>query len=184
MSGSFCHELLQNLRFHLEEMRPSYVANCVINGFSSYTAIMLNCVTIYAITKTSSLPKPLKTLLLSLAVSDLGVGSLVQPFYIALIINLLQENNRNCTTFTAFAIFISLVFFNILLRCVVANCWQILGYPPSSQIPGTCDSQSCCCCSGLNRGFWFLSFISCPLDITVNYFWPNQYFLFRNYSIS
>ena len=76
-----CHELFQNLSFHLEEMRPSYVANCVIHGFSSFTATMLNLVTIYAITKTLSLPKPLKTLLLlSLAVSDLGVGLLVQPF--------------------------------------------------------------------------------------------------------
>ena len=81
MSDSFCHELFQNLSFHLEEMRPSYVANCVIHGFSSFTATMLNLVTIYAITKTLSLPKPLKTLLLlSLAVSDLGVGLLVQPF--------------------------------------------------------------------------------------------------------
>ena len=37
--------------------------------------------------KTSSLPKPLKTLLLSLAVSDLGVGLLVQPLYVARIVN-------------------------------------------------------------------------------------------------
>ena len=38
--------------------------------------------------KTSSLPKPLKTLLLSLAVSDLGVGLLAQPLYITwMIIN-------------------------------------------------------------------------------------------------
>ena len=44
---------------------------------------MLNIITIHAMRKTSSLPKPLKTLLLSLAVSDLGVGLLVQPFYIA-----------------------------------------------------------------------------------------------------
>ena len=40
---------------------------------------MLNIVTIHAIRKTPSLPKTLKTLLLSLAVSDVGVGFLVQP---------------------------------------------------------------------------------------------------------
>ena len=61
----------------------SYIANCVFNVFSSYTAIMLNILTIHAMRKTSSLPKPLKTLLLSLAVSDLGVGLLAQPLYIA-----------------------------------------------------------------------------------------------------
>ena len=43
---------------------------------------MLNIITIRALRKTSSLPKNLKTLLLSLAVSDLGVGFLVQPLYV------------------------------------------------------------------------------------------------------
>ena len=47
---------------------------------------MLNIVTIHAIRKTLSLPKTfkLKTLLPSLAVSDVGVGFSVQPFYSAL----------------------------------------------------------------------------------------------------
>ena len=56
---------------------------------------MLNIVTIYAIRKTSSLPKTLKTLLLSLAVSDLGVGLLVQPFYVTILIMYLEQNNNN-----------------------------------------------------------------------------------------
>ena len=43
---------------------------------------MLNIITIRALRKTSSLPKNLKTLLLSLAVSDLGVGLLVHPLYV------------------------------------------------------------------------------------------------------
>ena len=38
---------------------------------------MLNIVTVFAIRKTSSLPKTLETLLISLAVSDVGVGWLV-----------------------------------------------------------------------------------------------------------
>ena len=40
---------------------------------------MLNIVIIHAIRKTPTLSKNLKTLLLSLAVSYLGVGSLTQP---------------------------------------------------------------------------------------------------------
>ena len=59
------------------------VANCVFNGFLSYTAIVLNIITIQALRKTSSLPKTLKTLLLSLSISDVGVGLLVQPLYVA-----------------------------------------------------------------------------------------------------
>ena len=62
---------------------------------------MLNIVTIHAITKAPSLPKTLKTLLLSLAASDVGVGLLVQPFYVSLLINWSQENNPGCDTYKA-----------------------------------------------------------------------------------
>ncbi|CAH3108691.1 unnamed protein product [Porites lobata] len=59
------------------------VANCFFNAFLLFTALVLNIITIQALRKISSFPKPLKTLLLSLAVSDLGVGLLVHPLYIA-----------------------------------------------------------------------------------------------------
>ena len=58
----------------VEELRSTIIINCAFNCFLSYTAIMLNIVSILAIRKTPSLPKTLKTLLLSLAVSDVGVG--------------------------------------------------------------------------------------------------------------
>ena len=74
----------------------SFIVNCVFNAFSAYTAIMLNILTIHAIRNTSSLPKPLKTLLLSLAVSDLGVGLLAQPLYIAWMVN---HANFTCSAF-------------------------------------------------------------------------------------
>ena len=61
----------------------SHIVNIVLNAFSACTAIILNSLTIHAIRKTSSLPNPLKTLLLSLVVSDLAVGLLSQPLYIA-----------------------------------------------------------------------------------------------------
>ena len=57
---------------------------------------MLNILTIHAIRNTLSLPKPLQTLLLSLAVSDLGVGLLAQPLFIALMVN---PTNSTRTTF-------------------------------------------------------------------------------------
>lgn len=43
---------------------------------------MINIVTIHALKKTSFPEKPLKVLLLSLTISDLGVGLLGQPLYI------------------------------------------------------------------------------------------------------
>ena len=78
-----------------EDITSSYITTCVLNAFLSYTAVMLNCLTIYALTKLSSLPRPLKTLLLSLAVSDLGVGLMVQPSYIASLVMEMEHNTEN-----------------------------------------------------------------------------------------
>ena len=58
---------------------------------------MLNIITILALRKTSSLSKPLKTLLLSLAVSDLGVGLLVQPLYVAYLAISMEQNTETQT---------------------------------------------------------------------------------------
>ena len=44
---------------------------------------MLNTLKIHALRKASTLSNALKTLLLSLTVSDLGIGLLGQPMYIA-----------------------------------------------------------------------------------------------------
>ena len=104
-----------------DSLYSSYIANCVLNVFSSYTAIMLNILTIHAMRKTSSLPKTLKTLLLSLAVSDLAVGVLVQPLNIAKLtmsLQSLQGNTVDIATRTATTIiakiFVTASFFGIV----------------------------------------------------------------------
>ena len=80
-----------------EGLRPTLVANCAVNAFLSFTAIVLNVITIQALRKTASLSKTLKTLLLSLAVSDLGVGLLAQPLYRAtLVIKIDQSTLYGC----------------------------------------------------------------------------------------
>ena len=68
----------------------SFIA-LILNIFSSYTAVTLNIITIYVLRKISSLPKPVRILLLSLAVSDLAVGLIVQPLAIA---TLVTQNNE------------------------------------------------------------------------------------------
>ena len=80
----------------VEDFRPALVANCVFNGCLSCATIILNIVTIHAIRKTALLPKPLRTLLLSLAVSDVGVGLLVQPFYISTMVTWLKQKRIDC----------------------------------------------------------------------------------------
>jgi len=91
-----------------EDFDSTSIVNCVFNSFLCYTVIMLNIVTIHAIRKTSSLPKTLKALLLSLAVSDVGVGFLVQPFYISLLVKGLQQNIAACNTYKAFDVMVVL----------------------------------------------------------------------------
>ena len=106
MKKSFC-ELVLDFNPRISEFENLYgtsIVNCVFNSFLSYTAIMLNIVTIHAIKKTSSLPKTLKTLLLSLAVSDVGVGLLVQPFYTSLLFKWSQQMVPNCNTYRTITI--------------------------------------------------------------------------------
>ena len=76
----------------------SYLTLCILNANFSYTDTILNIIAIYAIMKTSSLSRNFKTLLLSLAVSDLGVGLLAQPMFVAyLAMDATQKNETNET---------------------------------------------------------------------------------------
>ena len=102
-------------------MNYLYLTFCVFNAYLSYTATMLNIVAIYTIRKTSSLSKNLKTLLLSQAVSDFGVGLLVQPMVVAQVMN----SNRNSETRlipTKLLIFATNLFIFATLFSVTALC--------------------------------------------------------------
>ena len=83
-----------------EDVYSPFIANCAFNVYLSCTTVILNIVSIHAIRKASSLPKTLKTLLLSLAVSDLGVGLLVQPLYVSILVRWLQKDTSVCFMFT------------------------------------------------------------------------------------
>ena len=83
----------------VEGFRPSLVANCVFNSFLSYTTIILNILTIHAIRKTALLPKPLRTLLLSLTASDVGVGLLAQPLHISILVGWLNQKRIDCISY-------------------------------------------------------------------------------------
>ena len=98
-----------------EGLYSTLVTNCIFNVFLFYTAIALNIMTIQALRKTSSLPRTLKTLLLSLAASDLAVGLLAHPVFAAHLIIQIQQNTSDNAYGTVFIIF--LVFQNDLFAC-------------------------------------------------------------------
>ena len=103
----------------MKDLRSTYIVNCVFNNLLTYTAIMLNILTIYAVRKTTSLPKTLRTLLLSLAVSDIGVGFIVQPFYTSFLVKWLQLNDPKCNAYKAL-VAIGLIFSQASFLNIVA----------------------------------------------------------------
>ena len=63
--------------------------------------------------KTSSLPKPLNTLLTSLTVSDLGVGLLTQPLYITRMVRN-SANSTRTLLYIATLVFMYSLFFSVV----------------------------------------------------------------------
>ena len=128
-------------------MQASLIANCVFNAFLCFTAVTFNIVTIIALRKPLAIPSAVKTLLISLTVSDLGVGLLVHPLYITNFVMAIKQNTQTLTfeitlSFSeATVIFFSLCLF---LWCCSSSRRQILGCLSPSQIQGTSDLQARC----------------------------------------
>ena len=85
-----------------------FIANCLVNSISSIFAIIGNITVICAFTKTTSSLSTSKILLLGLAISDLGVGLVVQPLYITVIVEIFLGNSISpdslCKTKIAFLV--------------------------------------------------------------------------------
>ena len=106
MSEFYCNESFQYYPSNVDfkDLRSTIIANCIFNSFLTHTAIMLNIVTIYAIHKAATIAKPLKTLLLHLAFSDVAVGLFGQPIYISLLVKWLRMENPNCNAYRILSI--------------------------------------------------------------------------------
>ena len=123
MKNPLCDELLiyQPAGTEVEDFYPWYILSCVLNVVLTITAILLNSVTIQALRKASSLSKPLRTLLLSLAFTDFGVGLLCHPFAAAFLIKWSQQNMERYPTCAAYTIFTLITF--LLLA---ASFWGVI----------------------------------------------------------
>ena len=110
------NEFFSGTSASVEVFRPALVANSVFNGFLCYTTIILNIVTIHAVRKTVLLPKPLRTLLLSLAASDVGVGLLVQPLYISTLVSRLKQKRIDCIYYKGLSAVVSFFCTSSLLN--------------------------------------------------------------------
>ncbi|XP_022781933.1 adenosine receptor A2b-like [Stylophora pistillata] len=126
--NSTCKVLMHRyaITTEVDDLRFTYISNSILNSLLSHFTIMFNIVTICAVRKTSSLPKSLKTLLLSLAVSDIGVGCLVQPFYTSLLIKNLLKEIPSCNAFNMFAIILGLFSIASFLSVVAVSVDRFL----------------------------------------------------------
>ena len=122
MKNSSCQVFI----FEVDDFRPSAIANCAFNSFLCYNVFMLNIVTIHAIRRSSSLPKTLKTLLVSLAVSDVGIGLSAQPLYILLLVNELQEETSSCISYLVLEMITGLFPVSLFLGVVAVSVDRFL----------------------------------------------------------
>ena len=115
------------------------------------------------------MPEPLKTLLLSLAVSDLGVGLLGEPFYVEILVKWLPRKNSSGASYTAFRFtlypFSSASFFGVM---ALKGDRFLAVYLHLSRVPGTCDSQAVCCCYNHNMGVQYIFFPLLYLWVSTN----------------
>ena len=129
MEENICNlfnEFFSGTSANVKDFRPALVANCVFNSFLCYTTIILNIVTIHAIRKTALLPKPLRTLLLSLAASDVGVGLLVQPLYISTLVSRLNQKRIGCISYKGWSVVITFFCISSLLNVVTISVDRFL----------------------------------------------------------
>ena len=83
MLNAVCLQLTRWIHY-ADELHSTYVATCIANGLCSFVAVTGNLVIVLAILRNSSLHTPSYVLLCNLAISDLGVGLVAQPLFIAL----------------------------------------------------------------------------------------------------
>ena len=81
MVAQFCAQQVEEYETLLQHQATLMLILCVLNLVFSIVAILGNLLIIRALGKTSSIPATLKTLFLSLAVSDLAMGLFAQPLF-------------------------------------------------------------------------------------------------------
>ena len=121
------NEIFSRTSADVKDSRPALVAYCVFHSFLCYTTIILNIVTIHAIKKTVLLPKPLRTLLLSLAATDVGVGLLAQPLYISTLVSRLKQKRIDCTSYKGLLAAINFFCASSLLNVATISVDRFLG---------------------------------------------------------
>lgn len=87
-----------SIHFSLRHISPAwYIISFVVNGVSAIATSIINLLVLVTIRRTPPLHSPSNTLLFGLALSDLGVGLIVQPlFFVHILGKLIQNKDFFC----------------------------------------------------------------------------------------
>lgn len=102
MELQFCQARLKELTQLVHLQGNAMLSFCVLNLVFSFVAVLGNFLVIHALSKASLIPPTIKTLFLSLAISDLAVGILSQPMFgviIAVMLRRLSNGQHNFALF-------------------------------------------------------------------------------------
>lgn len=94
--------------------KTAFLVNAAVNMPFSIIATLANALVIISIWRTRSLHTSANVLLTGLAVSDLGVGLFVQPFFIAHLISFAKQGAANFTCISAAALTIAGAFLSVI----------------------------------------------------------------------
>ena len=94
--------------------KTAFFVNAAVNVPFSIIATLANALVIISIWRSRSLRTPANMLLIGLAMSDLGVGLFVQPFFIAKLISFAKQGTTNFTCISTAALRITGVFLSVV----------------------------------------------------------------------
>lgn len=94
--------------------KTAYFVNAAVNVPFSIIATLANALVIISIWHTRSLRTPANMLLIGLALSDLGVGLFVQPFFIAYLISFAKQGTGSFTCISTAAVRITAAFLSVV----------------------------------------------------------------------
>lgn len=92
---SFCLPHILRVFSNINSIRSAYKAICVIVIPFLFVSIVGNVIMLFCLCKCHTLHRPFKALLRNLVLSDLGVGLLVQPLFLASTYTALTRNAKS-----------------------------------------------------------------------------------------
>lgn len=95
-----------------DPFRTAFIVNAVLNVPFCITATVTNALVIISIWHSYSLWTPANMLLISLAMSDLGVGLILQPLYIAYLISFAERGVKESTCTMSVAVAVTASIFS------------------------------------------------------------------------